>query len=249
VRYNDTRRARVTPGPSPWQSANVSERIVIPIRVVKSGEPPAATWRAEGEPLWARDGLGDDDPNGTAGQVQGPANAVTSDDAIVPTASPHGVVDDEGGQEGKRVMQGHDCDGWRDQALRLRAEMDNFRKRQQRLAQDQIDADRNRLLAAFLDVIDDLERALEAPVGDSASLRRGVELTHQAAMHLLQQEGIEQIQAAHRPFDPNWHEAVATVNANDRHPAPPTVVRVIAPGYRLGDRLLRPAKVVVALSS
>ncbi len=152
------------------------------------------------------------------------------------------------------------CDGldeWRERALRLQADMENYRKRQQRLAQDQIGQERNRLLREFLGVVDDLERALATPTGadsprDAAgttgdALRRGVELTHRAAVQLLEKEGVTAISAAHQPFDPNWHEAVATVPRDGSDVAPGTVVQVIEPGYRFGEQLLRPAKVVVAV--
>jgi molecular chaperone GrpE len=135
---------------------------------------------------------------------------------------------------------------WRDQAARLQADMENYRKRQQRLAQDQIAGEQQRLLNAFLGIMDDLERALAAPAGDDEGLRQGVEMTHRAALQLLEKEGVKPLQAEHQPFDPNWHEAVATVAPNDDKVAPNTVVQVMETGYRLGDRLLRPAKVVVA---
>jgi molecular chaperone GrpE len=140
-----------------------------------------------------------------------------------------------------------------EQALRLQAEMDNYRKRQQRLATDQTQAERQRLLADFLRVVDNLERALAAPAGDDETLRQGVALTHRAALQLLQREDVEPIQAEHQPFDPNWHEAVATVRAkdaagdSDHPPDPDTVIQVLEPGYRRGGQLLRPARVVVAV--
>jgi molecular chaperone GrpE len=147
---------------------------------------------------------------------------------------------------------------WRERALRLQADMENYRKRQQRVAQEQIGQERNRLLNAFLDVVDDLERALAVPAGDDGlpggessrdggGLRRGVELTHRAAMQLLKKEGVTAIEAEHQPFDPNWHDAVATVPRDGSGLVPGTVIRVVEPGYRLGEQLLRPAKVVVAV--
>jgi molecular chaperone GrpE len=140
-----------------------------------------------------------------------------------------------------------DVDEWHDRALRLQADMANYRKRQQRLAQEQIEAERQRLLGAFLRVVDDLERALAVPAAEAGGLRQGVELTHRAALQLLQKEGVVALEAEGQPFDPNWHEAVATVRSNGRGVEPETVVRVVEPGYRLGERLLRPAKVVVAV--
>jgi len=138
-------------------------------------------------------------------------------------------------------------ESWRDQALRLQADMDNFRKRQQRLAQDRIEEERQRLLGLFLGVVDDLERALAAPPGDDEALRQGLQLTHRKALQLLRKEGVEPIQAQFQRFDPQWHEAVATVSRDSHNVAPNTVIHVVESGYRLGDRLLRPAKVIVAV--
>ena len=140
---------------------------------------------------------------------------------------------------------------WRDRALRLQAEIENFRKRQERLAEERIVADRERLLRAFLSVADNLERALSTDGVDAESLRQGVDLTHQAMMRLLDREGVEPIQAAGQPFDPAWHEAVGTVPsqgaaAGASEAEPDMVAKVVRPGYRLGDRLLRPARVIVA---
>lgn len=140
-----------------------------------------------------------------------------------------------------------DVEEWRDRALRLQADMDNFRKRQQRTAQDRIEEERQRLLAGFLQVVDDLQRALAAPATDGEGFRRGVELTHRAALQLLHKEGVEPIEAENQIFDPNWHEAVASIGRNGSDAEANTVVQVMEPGYRHGKRLLRPAKVVVAV--
>jgi molecular chaperone GrpE len=140
-----------------------------------------------------------------------------------------------------------DLQEWRDRALRLQADMDNYRRRQQRLAQDEIQTERERLLRGFLPLVDHLERALASPAGDAGSLHQGVELTHRAATQMLQKEGVQRIEAGGHLFDPAWHEAVATVRRNGTKTDLNTVVQVMEPGYRMGDRLLRPAKVVVAI--
>jgi molecular chaperone GrpE len=154
----------------------------------------------------------------------------------------------EAAQQSEQTEQAEGTD-WRDRALRLQADMDNYRKRQQRLADYKIDAERQRLLRSFLPVVDDLERALAAPPvgGDERGLRDGVQLTHRAALQLLQREGVEPIREQGRPFDPHWHEAVATVDHDRAGVAPNTIVEVLEPGYRQQDQLLRPARVVVAV--
>ncbi len=135
---------------------------------------------------------------------------------------------------------------WKDRALRLEAEMDNFRKRLQRLTEERIAADRERLLRDFLAVADDLARALSADGADAEAIRQGVELTHRSLMHLLSREGVAPIEAEGQPFDPAWHEAVGTVPAHQVGKEPDTVAHVVRAGYRIGDRLLRPARVIVA---
>jgi molecular chaperone GrpE len=135
---------------------------------------------------------------------------------------------------------------WRDRALRLQAEMENFRKRQQRLAEERVQANQGRLLRSFLMIADDLERALNVEGGDNESLREGVKLTYRSLDQLLKQEGVEQIEAKGEKFDPTWHEAVATVPHQKAGVDQDTIVEVAQQGYRLDGRLLRPARVVVA---
>jgi molecular chaperone GrpE len=190
-----------------------------------------------------------------------PVTGGARDDQVSPSDVPEPEID----------TSQHDdqAQAWRDRALRLQAEMDNYRKRQQRLAQVEIQSERQRLLGNFLEIVDDLERALAAHDAAGAAspddrhgtgnrhiktgppsradLYRGVELTHRSALHLLQKEGVEPIHAENQPFDPNWHEAVTTVPRNGHQVDPGTVTQVLQAGYRLGDHLLRPAKVVVAI--
>lgn len=135
---------------------------------------------------------------------------------------------------------------WRDMALRLQAEMENFRKRQQRLAQEQIASERERLLRGVLPVADNLERAL-AHADAKDGLRQGVALTRDVLMQWLGQQGVERVDPVGEPFDPAWHEAVGTVPGARYGVEPQTVVAVSEVGYRLNDRLLRPAKVIVAI--
>jgi len=148
--------------------------------------------------------------------------------------------------EGQKAVEEGSLEVWRERALCLQAEIENFRKRQQRLAEERIAADRERLLRSFLRVADDLERALNADETDIESLRQGVDLIYQNLVRLLGREGVESIQAEGQPFDPAWHEAVGTVPHLDAEAQSDIVVEVVRPGYRLGNRLLSPAHVVVA---
>jgi molecular chaperone GrpE len=125
--------------------------------------------------------------------------------------------------------------------------MDNFRKRQRRLADERVLADRGRLLRAVLGVSDDLERALSADGTSVEALRQGVDLTHKSLMRVMDQEGVEPIEAVGQPFDPALHEAVSTVPHDQVGAEPDTVVSVVQAGYCLDGRLLRAARVVVAV--
>ena len=136
---------------------------------------------------------------------------------------------------------------WKDRALGLAAEMDNFRKRQRRIAEDRIRAERERLLGAFLPIADDLDRALANAEHTSEGLREGVALTYDALMAFLKREGVTPMDAQGRPFDPRFHDAVDSVQHEIVGVEPNTIVRVERAGYKLGDRVLRPAQVIVAI--
>lgn len=146
----------------------------------------------------------------------------------------------------KRETTEETQEAWRERAMRLQAEMENFRKRQRRQAEQLIQADRERLLRSFLSVADDLERALQTDSSGAEGLRQGIDLTQRNLRRFLDREGVEPIHAQGQPFDPNWHEAVSTVSHQSAGVDPDTVAKVVQQGYRLGDQLLRPARVVVA---
>ena len=136
---------------------------------------------------------------------------------------------------------------WQDKYTRLYAELENSKKRLARLYANQAEQERKHLLRDMLPLADNLERALTNASGDEAEagLRQGVALTLKAFVDALAKQGVRPIQAQGRPFDPELHEAAGAVH----HPAlpPGTVVRVEQKGYTVGDKLLRPARVLVAV--
>jgi molecular chaperone GrpE len=121
--------------------------------------------------------------------------------------------------------------------------MDNFRKRQSRRADEAIAAERERLLNLFLPTLDNLERALAQPQETNGALRQGVELTHREIMRRLQGEGVSRLETVGQLLNPELHEAVAAIPAQAEAGV---IVKELEAGYRLGDKLLRPAKVIVA---
>jgi molecular chaperone GrpE len=189
-------------------------------------------------------------PSGTSVPVADAAPPVVeAKEAEAPSAVPSELSADEEGNGLIRedVALQEEMEKWRDRALRLEAEMANFRKRQRRLVEEQIASDRELLLRPFLTVIDDLSRALTNNEIDAESLREGVDMTRQSMLRILDQHGVEPIDAEGAAFDPTLHEAVASVPAENAGVDVDMVIEVIQPGYRMGDRLLRPAQVIVAV--
>jgi molecular chaperone GrpE len=133
-------------------------------------------------------------------------------------------------------------DGWQ----RARAEFANYRKRIERENQESYKRIAGDILCRYLGVIDDLELALrERPTeGDAATWADGIGIIHQKLISLLEAEGVEQIEAQGKQFDPNYHEALSHEENNEYEEG--QVIEVIRQGYRLNDRVLRPALVRVA---
>ena len=129
---------------------------------------------------------------------------------------------------------------------RLAAEFDNYRKRAARDQQSLVARAAERLVKELLPVLDDLERALEAAEAhEEAKLEEGVALVHRSLADALSREGLEEI-ATDGPFDPHVHEALLSQPSEAEEG---TVIEVLQKGYRLGDRVLRPARVVVAAAT
>ena len=136
-----------------------------------------------------------------------------------------------------------------DQLIRRQAEFENYRKRVERERSELYQHGRDDVLLQFLPVVDNFERALtslETSEGDAEALRHGVELIHKQFKDALSKFGLEPVEAVGQAFDPHVHEAVTT-EATDKH-RENTVIEEFQRGYKIGDRLLRPAKVKVASS-
>ena len=134
---------------------------------------------------------------------------------------------------------------WRDKYIRLQAEFDNFRKRTLREKMDLIQSGGNDVLKAMLPVLDDVMRALEASKksDDLEALRKGEELVAQKFVDALRQKNVIEIEAKDKDFNPDLHEAVAKFAAGEDKKG--KVIDVVQRGYKLGDKVLRFAKVVV----
>lgn len=128
-----------------------------------------------------------------------------------------------------------------DRARRALADLDNYRKRFERELGRLREQERESVLRDLLPVVDNLERALAAPETDT--WRTGVQQVHRMLLDVLRRYGAEPVTDEGRPFDPTWHDVVATTPADA---AEGTIVQVAERGYRVGGRPLRHARVVVA---
>ena len=138
-----------------------------------------------------------------------------------------------------------------DQMARRQADFDNYRKRLERERAETYGRLAADVASELLPVVDNLRRALEAEAsveaGESEEFRnflRGVELIGRQLNGVLEQLGVSEVESVGHPFDPHVHEAVATERSDEHEPD--TVTQEIQRGYRIGERLLRPAMVKVA---
>ena len=181
--------------------------------------------------------MADDDEGGGAD-----GGATEEEDATVPAGLPPATAEE------RIAALMAELDEARDRMLRIAADCENWKKRARKEQDDAVHETRADVLRDTLEVIDGLERALGTPPSagesDDTALRRGIELLLRSLLHKLRLRGVEPIEAAGQPFDPRIHEAISRVESAVV-PAG-TVAAEFERGYRFGDRLLRPARVVVS---
>lgn len=137
-------------------------------------------------------------------------------------------------------------DYW-DQMMRLRAEIENNRKRAERDVENAHKYALRSFIENLLPVIDSMEMGQAAAVAENAtldSIREGSEITMNMFLQVLEKQGLEQIDPVGEKFDPERHQAISMVEAKDAESN--TVIEVMQKGFVLNDRLVRPAMVVVA---
>lgn len=147
------------------------------------------------------------------------------------------------------IAKAEQADAFRERYLRSVAELENFRKRAARERQEAVQFASQGLLEKLVPVLDNLDMALTAVAGSAQgasveTLKTGVDMVLGQLRNTLRDAGLEEIQVAGQPFNPSWHEAVSQVETADVPEG--TVVQQLRKGYRLHQRLLRPATVVVA---
>lgn len=133
-------------------------------------------------------------------------------------------------------------EGWQ----RARAEFSNYKKRVDRELQDAYSRAAGDVITRYLTILDDLERALQDVPKDekTANWAQGIDLIYRKMKAMIEAEGVEVIEAEGQPFDPNLHEAISHEESEELKGG--YIIDVVQQGYRMGDRVLRPAMVRVA---
>jgi molecular chaperone GrpE len=194
----------------------------------------------------------DEQEGSPAGETDAPDVAeLAADPSSAASAEPEpegaGTV---GEAEGELEALRAELEARNDRYLRLAAEYDNFRKRTLRERMQLRERAQADLARQLLETLDDLGRvtALEAANASVHDVIEGIHMVERKLLQELEQAGFERVGAPGEPFDPNHHEAVATHPASEQQ-APGTIGNVLQPGYRLGNVLLRPARVVVVVDN
>lgn len=156
------------------------------------------------------------------------------------------VVNEEGNAEFDKLKE--DYDKLNNQYLRLAADFDNFRKRQEAERENLLKYGLENAMKKMLDVLDNFDRGEKAleKVEDCQQVKDSFNLVHKQTLEVMTKLGLELIEAENQEFDPNFHEAVMRT-PTEEHPEN-TVISVLQKGYKIGDKVLRPALVNVAAS-
>jgi len=177
------------------------------------------------------------DPGATA-SPQGPAQGTRSDQQV--------AAADASSQGAETAPAGPDLAELEDRWRRALADLDNLRKRYaQELGRERA-AERERVTAAFLPVLDTIDRALEHAGADPRSIIEGIRTLREQALAVVAGLGFRREDEAGVPFDPTRHEVVGVVDADGSGAAPGSVAAVVRPGYGAPGHQLRPASVTVA---
>jgi molecular chaperone GrpE len=200
-----------------------------------------------GEGLWSRGETRSKDDIPVSESDENPTPSTDTPDAPgVSDGAESGAEGDAAEAPNPLELVTAERDKLKDQLLRTMADFDNFRKRARRDAEDALRRGREDSLRDLLPIVDNLERAVEASrsATDVAAVISGVEMVLRSFDDVAARMGASRIVAKGERFDPTLHDAIQQVESADH--APGTVLVEVVAGYRLGERLLRPAMVVVS---
>ncbi|MGB5695478.1 MAG: nucleotide exchange factor GrpE [Polyangiales bacterium] len=165
------------------------------------------------------------------------------DDVIFPEEQP---ADQAEGEPTDLEKAHHERDRMREQLLRIAADFDNFRKRSRKEIEEVRKRTIEDTLREVLPIVDNLERAAEAMKGatEVSAVTEGVHMVLRGFEDIASRLGLKRVPTVGHQFDPTCHDAMQQEETNEH--APGTIIAEVVPGYYLGERLLRPAMVVVA---
>ncbi|MEZ6129698.1 MAG: nucleotide exchange factor GrpE [Planctomycetaceae bacterium] len=173
-------------------------------------------------------------------------NEDLNDDAVEPEQMDESADDPENTAPNDELqrLRGENAE-LKDRALRTQAELENFRRRTQKDAIEAMKYQSLPVIRDFLPGIDNLQRAIAATEqsGDTQNLVDGIKMVAQQFVDALKSHSCEVVNPVGEPFDPNLHEALSQVPSAEHEPM--TILQVVEAGYRLHDRMIRPAKVLV----
>ena len=132
---------------------------------------------------------------------------------------------------------------WKEQTARIFADFDNYKKRMERDQVSWIQTAQLSILKDLLSVVDNFDRALQGKNVASADLYAGIEMIYKSVMQLLNKYGVKEF-ANYQAFDPELHEAVMDIESADHQSG--QIVQVLEKGFMIKDKVLRPAKVIIA---
>lgn len=206
---------------------------------------------------WADEERGTEEPRPAgpvgAGDPPPPAVAKASSGAVPPAPPPAGGgarPDDEQAAEVEHDFEAllgkaeQERDEYLDLAKRTKADFENYRRRMAAEVQAAAVRGRSEVARELIDAVDNLERALATAGETRDGLTDGVEMVLRGMREALTRNGIEAVDPTGEKFDPNQHEALSTMPVEGAEPG--VVVEVAQKGYRLGEQLIRPARVVVS---
>lgn len=132
---------------------------------------------------------------------------------------------------------------WKDQASRIFADFDNYKKRMDKEQAGWMQTAQLAVLKDLLAVVDNFDRALSSKNDDNADIYSGIEMIHKSVVQLLNKYGVKEF-AEYKEFDPEFHEALMNTESADHTSG--EIVQVLEKGFMIKDKVLRPAKVMVA---
>ena len=148
--------------------------------------------------------------------------------------------------DAKLIQEQDKCKDYLNQLRYLQADFENFRKRVEKETKEAIQISNQKLVSAFVEIVDDFEKAISAgeTTDNKDALLQGIKMVHKNFCKLLEREGLEQIQCLGKPFDPNLHEVLIQVPTNNHETG--TVLEEARKGFIFKGKVLRPSVVNIS---